>query len=77
MLKMKNETYDFLKNVVMMVLPALITLWLGVGMIWNIPYTVEIGDTAALITTFLGVLLKVAAGRYYDELKDEFVSDTL
>ena len=64
---MKNETYDILKKVALIFLPALATLWLTVGKIWNLQYTTEIGATVTAIAVFLGACLEVSSKNYYEE----------
>lgn len=63
-LKMKNSTYDTLKYIVTIALPATEALWLTLGKIWNFPYVVEIGATIAAITVFLGALLGISNEQY-------------
>ena len=62
---MKNETYDILKKVSLIFLPALATLWLTVGKIWALPYTTEIGATITAVAVFLGACLEVSSKNYY------------
>ena len=62
---MKNETYDVLKKVALIFLPALATLWLTVGKIWALPYTTEIGATITAVAVFLGACLEVSSKNYY------------
>jgi len=64
-MKLDNNTYDVLKRIVMYVLPALATLWLTVGKIWDLPYTTEIGATITAVTTFLGACLGISSANYY------------
>lgn len=63
-LKMKDSTYDVLKYIVTVALPATEILWLTLGKIWNFPYVVEIGATIAAITAFLGALLHISSEQY-------------
>ena len=65
---MSNKTYDILKNVALIVLPALATLWLTISKIWGLPYGEEIAATITAIDVFLGALLKVSS-RFYEERK--------
>jgi len=65
---MSNKTYDILKNVALIVLPALATLWLTISKIWGLPYGEEIAATITAIDVFLGALLKVSS-RFYEEKK--------
>ena len=66
-MKMSNETYDVLKKVALIFLPALATLWLTVGKIWGLPYTSEIGATVTAVSVFLGACLEVSSKNYYAE----------
>lgn len=66
---MSNKTYDVLKWIGTVVLPAITTLWLTVGHIWSIPYTDAIGATLAAFTTFAAALLGISSVKYQLELK--------
>lgn len=55
-----GKSYDIIKWVAIVGLPALTALWLAVGVIWAIPLTNEIGATMAAIDTFLGALVGVS-----------------
>lgn len=59
-----NKTYDRIKWVAQYFVPALTTLWLALGKIWNFPYTVEIGATLSAIDIFLGALLGISKSNY-------------
>lgn len=61
---MNNKTYDVLKWVVMVCLPAVTTLWLTLASIWNFPYAEAIGATLGAITVFLGALLGISSVKY-------------
>lgn len=63
-LKMKNETYDVLKYVALIIMPALATLYAGLGKIWGLPYTAEIPATITLLDTFLGSALMISTSNY-------------
>lgn len=65
---MSNKTYDILKNIALIVLPALATLWITIAKIWGLPYGEEIAATITAIDVFLGALLKVSS-RFYSEKK--------
>lgn len=67
---MKNETYDLLKKVALYILPAIATLWLTLGKIWNLPYTAEIGATITAIDVFLGACLGISTKHYNEILED-------
>lgn len=64
-MKMGNKTYDVLKYVAQIVLPALALLVTSVFRIWNIPYGEPISATIMAIDLFLGALLKLESVKYY------------
>lgn len=70
-LKMKNETYDIMKYIAMIVLPALATLVIALGDIWAIPYTAQISATIVAFDTFMGGVLHVSTKNYNNEIDDE------
>ena len=67
---MKNETYDLLKKIALYILPAIATLWLTLGKIWNLPYTAEIGATITAIDVFLGACLGISTKHYNEILEN-------
>ena len=65
MFLMSNRTYDILKYIAQIVLPALATLYATVGKIWNLPFITEIPATIMGVDFFLGALLKVSTDAYF------------
>lgn len=61
---MTNKTYDILKWVALIVLPALATLYTALAAIWGLPYGDQIGGTIMAVDTFLGVVLGVSSVNY-------------
>ena len=61
---MSNKTYDILKWVAQMLLPALGTLYFALAGIWGFPYGEEIVGTITAIDTFLGVVLGISTMNY-------------
>lgn len=61
---MSNKTYDILKWIGTVGLPALTTLWLTVGFIWGLPYVEPIGATMGAVTTFACALLGISSVNY-------------
>lgn len=59
-----SRTYDILKYVALIALPALQVFWLTIGKIWDIAYTVEIGATIGAVALLLGTLLGVSTKNY-------------
>lgn len=75
-MKFDNKTYDILKYVALIALPAAQIFWLTIGKIWNINYTVEIGATIGAVALLLGTLLGVSTSNYRAEKKqDNFNTD--
>ena len=68
---MSNKTYDILKWIATVGLPALTAFWLTIGQIWSIPYTEPIGATLAAITTLACALLGISSIQYAKKLKGE------
>lgn len=62
---MSNKTYDILKWIATVVLPALSTLTLTIGQIWGVSeWTVPIGATIAAVAAFLGAILGISSIAY-------------
>lgn len=59
-----NKTYDTLKWIVMIVLPALAALLTAVGEIWNVPDMPRIVLTLNAVTAFLGAIIGVSTAQY-------------
>ena len=65
---MPNRTYDVLKYIAQVVLPALGTLYFALSGIWGLPYGEQIVGTITAVDTFLGVILKLSSDQYYKGL---------
>ena len=63
-MKMNNKLYDILKWLVMIVIPALTTAYVGLAVIWNFPCADEVSKTSAVICTLLGALLGISTAEY-------------
>lgn len=63
-MKLSNNVYDILKWIVMIVIPALTTAYVGLAAIWGFPYAEEIAKTSAVICTLLGALLGISTAQY-------------
>ena len=71
---MSNKTYDILKYIAQIVLPALGTLYFALAKIWGLPYGEEIVGTLAAIDTFMGAMLKISSNAYYAANADDYVN---
>lgn len=63
-MKMCNKTYDILKWVALIVLPAIGTLYFALAGIWGFPYGEQIVGTITAIETFLGAVLQISNSNY-------------
>lgn len=61
---MTNKVYDVLKELAMVWLPALGSLYFGLAEIWGFPYGAEVVATLTVIDTFLGVVLHISNTMY-------------
>lgn len=68
-MKMSNETYDILKFIALIFLPAAGTLYFALAAIWGLPYGEQIVGTITAVDTFLGALLGISTAQYNKEQK--------
>lgn len=61
---MTNKTYDILKYVALLVIPALATFVNAVGIVWGIPHTNEVTATLTAFGVFLGATLGISSKNY-------------
>lgn len=61
---MGNKTYDVLKWIAQILLPALGTLYFALASIWGLPYGEQIVGTITAIDAFLGALLGISTHLY-------------
>lgn len=66
-MQLSGKTYDILKWITMIVLPALATAYVGLAAIWGFPYADEVAKTTAVICTLLGALLGISSAQYYKD----------
>ena len=64
MLTLKDSVYDILKWVVIIVLPAVATLYAALAAVWGWPYSEQIVTTINAVDTFLGAVLCVSTANY-------------
>lgn len=64
-MELSNKTYDLLKYIAQIVLPALGTLYFALAGIWGLPYGEQIVGTLTAIDAFLGAILKLSSDQYY------------
>lgn len=64
-MKLSNKTYDILKWVALVVIPASATLVLTVGKIWGLPYYDNIGATISAVGLFIAAIIGVSSKDFY------------
>lgn len=68
---LSNVTYDRLKWVALVALPALGALYFALAPLWNLPKAEEVVGTVVAVDTCLGLLLNVAT-KSYNSSDDKF-----
>ncbi len=63
-MKLSNKTYDILKWIAQILLPAAGTLYFALSKIWGLPYATEIVGTITAVDTFMGALLGISSAKY-------------
>lgn len=63
-MKITNKVYDVIKWIVVIIIPAIITLYSSLASIWGFPYAEQITATLAAIDVFLGVVMKISTASY-------------
>ena len=62
---MSNKTYDILKYVAQIIIPATGTLYFAIASIWGLPYGEQIVGTLTAIDAFLGTVLQISSDQYH------------
>ena len=76
-MKLSNKTYDVLKWITTIVLPALATLYFALSGIWGFPYGEQIVGTITAIVTFLGVVLGISTYNYNKDGQTQMFNEDL
>lgn len=66
-MKLNNKAYDILKWLVIIVLPAVATLYAALAGVWAFPYADEVVTTITAVDTFLGAVLCISTAQYHKE----------
>lgn len=64
-MRFTNKTYDVLKWIAQVVLPALGTLYFALSGIWGFPYGEQVVGTLVAVDTFLGIILGITRADWY------------
>lgn len=63
-MKLSNKSYDILKWVAQILLPAIGVLYFALAGIWGFPYGEEIVGTITAVDAFLGCILGISTKQY-------------
>lgn len=66
-MKIPDKLYDILKWVVIIVLPAIATLYAALSAVWAWPYSDQVVTTITAVDTFLGAMLCISTATYNKE----------
>jgi len=70
-MRMDNNTYNILKWIAQLGLPAVGALYFALSSIWGLPYGEQIVGTITAIDAFLGIVLGVSTAAYNKTLASE------
>lgn len=72
-----NKSYDIMKAISTVILPAVITCYATISMTWGMPYTEEVVATLGAINVLIGAMCKLSSDAYINdmELEDEEIDD--
>ena len=66
-MNMSSKTYNILKYIAQIVLPAIGTLYFALASIWGLPFGEQIVGTITAVDAFLGAILKISSDQFYKE----------
>jgi hypothetical protein len=66
-MKISGKTYDVLKFIAQIGLPALGTLYFTLAGIWGLPAAEQVVGTVVAVDTFLGVILQISSANFNAE----------
>lgn len=70
---MNNKTYDAIKYVALIIVPALATFVNAVGIVWGVPHTNDVTMTITAFGVFLGATLGISSKNYQPETHGSLV----
>lgn len=66
---MNSKTYDVLKYIAQIALPAIAALYVAVAGFWDLPYPEAVSGTIMAVDYFLGKLLQLSSEKFFTENK--------
>lgn len=61
---MGNKTYDRLKYLVQIFIPAISTFYFALSGVWGLPYAEKVTGSLAILCTFIGAIIGVSSKNY-------------
>ena len=69
-IKLTNKYYDTIKWMVLVVIPAATTAYVGLASIWGWPFADEVAKTSTVLCAFLGAILGISNLQYKQEVSE-------
>lgn len=69
-MKLPDSLYNVMKWIVIIVLPALATLYAALSAVWAWPFSQEVVTTITAVDTFLGAILCISTANYNSSSKE-------
>ncbi len=66
-MKLSDKTYDWLKWICCILLPAIGTFYVAMAGTWGLPYADEVSKTTQALALFIGALIGISSAQYYKE----------
>jgi hypothetical protein len=66
-MKLNDRTYDWLKWICCILLPAIGTFYVAMSAAWGLPYADEISKTTQALALFIGALIGISSAQYYKD----------
>jgi Putative phage holin Dp-1 len=70
-----KKTYDALKSLALVILPAVGTLYFAVAGLWGLPAADKVVGTITAVDAFLGLILKASSSAYQQPTDGKIVID--
>jgi hypothetical protein len=74
-MKFSNKGYNVLKQVALVWLPALATLYAGLAALWSLGHVAEVVGTISAVDTFMGLVLHLSSSSYSSASDGKLVVD--
>lgn len=66
-MRLPDKVYDVLKWLVVIVIPACTTAYVGLSAVWGWPYPEEVAKTSAIVCTLIGAIVGISSSEYYKD----------